>query len=383
MKNKKKILIFIDWFLPGYKAGGPIRSIANLIEHLKQFFDFYIITRNTDYLESKPYSNIQSNEWINFSDGVKVFYVSNKNVNKKILTKITHELDFDIVYINGIYSFYFSILPIFIVKKLSKKIIVSSRGMLSQQAFSRKKFKKSVFVFLSKLFNLYKYITFHVTSSVEFTDVSALFKKNEILEIANLPRKLNESVFLTRIKNPGTLHLASIARISQEKNTKFALEILTQLNEGNVHFDIYGSIYDKDYWNECQKIINSFPENIKVEYKGTVDTGGVVETFAKYHFSFMPSVAENYGHSILESFIAGTPVITSSNTPWKKLEEQKIGWDLSVDNKQKFVEILKKCISMSNDEYSVLSKNSFLFAQNVLNNNNLVDQYLKMFDYEQ
>ena len=32
---KKKILIFIDWYLPGYKAGGPVQSVANLVENLK------------------------------------------------------------------------------------------------------------------------------------------------------------------------------------------------------------------------------------------------------------------------------------------------------------------------------------------------------------
>jgi len=29
-KDKKKILVFIDWYLPGYKAGGPVRSMANI-----------------------------------------------------------------------------------------------------------------------------------------------------------------------------------------------------------------------------------------------------------------------------------------------------------------------------------------------------------------
>ncbi|CAN5434615.1 hypothetical protein BH10BAC1_BH10BAC1_14720 [soil metagenome] len=30
---KKKVLIFIDWYLPGYKAGGPRQSVANLVAH--------------------------------------------------------------------------------------------------------------------------------------------------------------------------------------------------------------------------------------------------------------------------------------------------------------------------------------------------------------
>jgi hypothetical protein len=33
--TKKKILVFVDWYLPGYKAGGQIRSVASMVGHLK------------------------------------------------------------------------------------------------------------------------------------------------------------------------------------------------------------------------------------------------------------------------------------------------------------------------------------------------------------
>ena len=39
MKNKK-VLICIDWFLPAYKAGGPIQSISNMVNHLKNHIEF-------------------------------------------------------------------------------------------------------------------------------------------------------------------------------------------------------------------------------------------------------------------------------------------------------------------------------------------------------
>ena len=47
--TRKKVLITIDWFLPGTKSGGPVRSYANMIAYFKNEFDFYIITRDTDY----------------------------------------------------------------------------------------------------------------------------------------------------------------------------------------------------------------------------------------------------------------------------------------------------------------------------------------------
>jgi len=89
MLAKKKILIFIDWFLPGYKAGGPVRSMANMVEHLAGEYDFYIVTRNTDYQETESYKDIEYNKWVDFKPGVKVFYASpefqNKNTFKRII----------------------------------------------------------------------------------------------------------------------------------------------------------------------------------------------------------------------------------------------------------------------------------------------------------
>ena len=38
-----KILVFIDWYKPAYKAGGPISSVYNLTELLGDEIQFYIV----------------------------------------------------------------------------------------------------------------------------------------------------------------------------------------------------------------------------------------------------------------------------------------------------------------------------------------------------
>ena len=83
MGNKKRILVFIDWFLPGYKGGGPIQSVANLIQHLKDDFDFSVITRDTDYCETTPYKEIKSNQWNVLPDDTRVYYFSEDQLKKK------------------------------------------------------------------------------------------------------------------------------------------------------------------------------------------------------------------------------------------------------------------------------------------------------------
>ena len=38
----KKILVFIGGYLPGYKYGGALRSLVNLVNLLGDEFEFYI-----------------------------------------------------------------------------------------------------------------------------------------------------------------------------------------------------------------------------------------------------------------------------------------------------------------------------------------------------
>ena len=88
---KKKVLIFIDWFLPGINSGGPVRSYFNMISHLEDKFDFYVLTRNKDYCCEKIYDNVLTNDWNVFS---KVAYETrdiNSDFNKKGL-KLSNEI---------------------------------------------------------------------------------------------------------------------------------------------------------------------------------------------------------------------------------------------------------------------------------------------------
>ena len=93
--------------MPGTASGGPVRSCANFIAHLSQEYNFYIITRDTDYCANTPYANVISNTWNKQANGAMVYYVGDTNLTVKKLTTLFKEKTFDTIYINGIYSWYF------------------------------------------------------------------------------------------------------------------------------------------------------------------------------------------------------------------------------------------------------------------------------------
>jgi len=382
IKNKN-ILVFIDWYLPGTKAGGPVRSLANLTAHLSDEFEFWIVTRNTDYCETTPYPEIQADEWIETAPNIHVFYASKKSQNRKTFRTFISDPFFDQVYINGIYSPKYSILPLQLANKANKKIIVAPRGMLNPQAFSSKKVKKKVFLFLAKAFSLYRNVNLHATNKTEKKYIKKhLGTASKITVASNLHRKTANTVWKQKPKQTGEVKLISIARIAPEKGTLFALKVLSELkpeNDEKITFKLFGQVYNEKYWQQCQKVIEQLPEHITVSYEGTAESEKIPELLADSHFLFMPSEGENFGHSILEAFIAGCPVLISDQTPWKNLEQKHLGWDISKKQPERFAEALDKALSMDKKEFSVWSKAAFQFAQQFCNDPKLEDASKKLF----
>ncbi|MEL6194486.1 MAG: hypothetical protein AAFR66_20670 [Bacteroidota bacterium] len=58
MSKQVKLLIFSDWFVPGYKAGGPIRSITNFCLSMAKYLDIYVFTSDRDLGDDQAYKGI-------------------------------------------------------------------------------------------------------------------------------------------------------------------------------------------------------------------------------------------------------------------------------------------------------------------------------------
>src|SRR5699024_8536433 len=133
------------------------------------------------------------------------------------------------------------------------------------------------------------------------------------------------------------------------------------IDHGNVSLDVYGPIEDTSYWERCKNDIRKLPSNIRVDYKGLIPHNLVLSTFEKYHFFLFPTHGENFGHVISESLISGTPVIISDQTPWRNLDKRQVGWDISLQNKNKFTKVLNETLDLEQNEYQVMSEAAFIY----------------------
>lgn len=382
LENKKpKVLIFIDWFSPGYKAGGPVRSMVNMIENLVSDFDFYVVTRNNEYGEKLPYSFLDFNKWISKND-INVYYSSQENQTIANWKKIINDISPNVIFVNGIYSPKFSLYPVIASRNSPQiKTIVSPRGMLAPSAIKIKSLKKRIYLFITKILGVYNAVEWHATNKIEAEQIISIYNiaRSKIVIAPNLSRKLKVN-FEKILKDKNTLLLCSFARIAPEKNTLFAIKSLENINkEFSIEFHIFGDIYDKEYWELCKKEILLLPKNIKIEHKGTVHPDSILDNMRKYHSMFLPSKGENFGHVILESFMAARPVIISDKTPWRNLQAKGVGWDISLDNIDDFQNVIMRLAEMEQEEFDVLCDNAFKYGKEISENVEVVNSYKQMF----
>lgn len=380
--RKQKIAVFIDWYYPCFKGGGPVTSMVNMIETLKEDFDFYVITSDTDYCESKPHPDIVADKFRRLG-GIRVLYLSKFRKLCRMFGVLKRLKDRDVWYINGMYSRYYSLVPL-ILSRFSgvRRVVVAPRGMLSGQAFTAKSFRKKFTVKLLRLLGFYRGVTFHVTSEQECADVKRVMGDDcKVVVAGNLPRCRREDEVPHHEKQAGALSLISVARVSPEKNLLFALEALTQL-EGQVTFDICGPVFNTDYWDQCRQVIAALPENIRVNYLGSKNFTELRDCFEHSDFLLLPSTGENFGHSILESLQNHCPVIISDRTPWRGLEAARAGWDLPLD-KDTFRDVLKRCVAMDDEEYQQWRAGAGAIWAEKLRLKELLATYIAMLRSEQ
>ncbi len=348
----KKILVFADYFLPGFRAGGPIQSLQAIIESLRNDFDFSVITRNHDFNDKTLYS-VPVDEAV-LQNGATVYYQEDKAKSFFSIIKRVRKINPDILYFNSFFSFFYSFLPIFylrIVMRSKTPILIAPRGELSKGALSLKTQKKKCFLTFVKWLGLYKTVNWQVTSQAEEKEIHELFPVTKKVWVTSNLKKVDCDLNAIHEKKSNELNIIFLSRVSRKKNVDFALRVLSLQKKGKITFDIYGPLEDKLYWKECEAIINQLPRNLIVNYCGELTPSQVVETFSKYHLFFFPTRGENFGHVILEALGAGCPVLATDTIPWSNFERADCGWNIPLCHPEQFALALDKMLEMGQEEW--------------------------------
>lgn len=377
-----RILCIASYFLPGFKGGGPIRSIANLAKSLPDRFSFEIFTRDRDLGDARPYSGIECDTWGGQADA-QVFYASPKRFGIAGLKSAVQGRGYDILYVNSLYGVSSSLLPIlwngsWFGPKLP--VLIAPKGGLTTGALAKKPVRKRVFLTMARLMRLYGKAHWHVSSAQEAEDVLRQFPKavSQIHVAPDLAVASDPADGFTKKQRNGKFRLIFLSRISPMKNLLGLIAFLKNTNH-EIKFDIYGPIEDALYWKECQVALGNLPPNIDASYLGQVEPDHVSDVFAKYDLFALPTFGENFGHVILESLQAGTPVLISDQTPWCADPHGAV-MTLSLDHPYAWSQQVDAFAAVDADQYQNLTRAARRYAETYLADDRSLDLHVKMFD---
>lgn len=339
--DRLTILTFVGWYQPGFKAGGPVKSISNLVACLGDEFKFLIITSDRDMGDSVSYPGITPGRW-HAVGKAHVCYLSPAMQRLGWIAKIMRDTPHDVVYLNSFFHPHFSTLPL-LAQRLHlaprRTTILAPRGELSVGALALKAAKKCSFRMISKTIGLHTDLIWQASTELEAVDIRRVFKEDKIK--IKVTESLMVATDLSQSAEPAdqnvtrgegqALRVVFLSRICPMKNLHFALQVLAQVKVP-VEFSIYGPREDAGYWEQCEALIPLLPANISVTYIGPVKPNQVISMLSKHDLFFLPTLGENYGHVITEAIAAGLPLLLSNKTPWCGLEELGIGRDLPLDD---------------------------------------------------
>jgi glycosyltransferase involved in cell wall biosynthesis len=373
------ILLFTDWFEPGYKAGGPIRSCVHFVHQMKERYTIYVFTTDRDLNDTAPYNNIETDKWIDHNKGVKVFYCSPQQLSWGHIKKRVNSIQPDFIYLNSMYSRYFTIYPLLMQRLhlINSKIILAPRGMLKESAVQFKSSKKKLFLRAFRLMGLHRFIHFHATDKTEEQDVKKYFGKVRVTLASNFPGMIKDYPGSIE-KKANELSVIFIGRLHPVKNLDFLLKALQSV-KGNVSLTIVGNAEDEDYVNHCKRIVSSFPQNLQVQFAGEIPNNQLERIIAQHHIFALPTRGENFGHAIFEALAAGKPVLISDQTPWRNLWEAQAGWDLPLQHPDGFTAALQQAVLLGQNDYDSLSRGAWQFVRQFVQQSELQTAYNNIF----
>lgn len=381
--KKPVVLTFCDYYLPGFRAGGPLRTIGNMVEHLGDGLSFRIVTRDHDAGVETRYANCQPGTWQRVGKA-EVMYLPPERLTLPGLRDVINRTDHDVMYLNSFFSPVFTIMPL-VLRRLRlirrRPVVLAPRGEFSPAALRSKRMKKVPYVRAARAMGLYNDLIWQASSEMEEGDIHGLFGRKASVHIAlNLASPVTDTPMLVTAhgKRPGRLKAVFISRVCHSKNLDGALQMLHGLS-GEVELHVYGPKEDPAYWQRCRQLIDRLPANVKVEDHGLVPNDRVPSIMREHDLFLFPTHGENFGHVILESLLAGCPVLLSDRTPWHGLREKGAGWNLPLDRPELFRAALQQCIDMDNRAFQEMSARAIQHGRSVADDRKVVERNRLLF----
>jgi len=325
-----RILHVVPTFYPATYFGGPIHTVYNLCNALARQVDLRVLTTDSAGVNARDRLSVVAVPE-RMPAGYEVYYcakTSGKEFSWELLRRLGPMVRWaDVVHLTGVYSF--TTIPTLLFARLfGKPVMWSPHGALQRWPESRRVWLKALWDRLCRAV-LPARIVIHVTSTEEGVESSLRLPG---VEMVMIPNGVDIPARVSRTPSSGQLRLLFVGRLDPKKGVKNLIEACRmgqgRLNQG-WSLVIAGSGHStyESSLKACARE-NSVVEQVR--FVGHVDGHRKTALFTEADILILPSFTENFGLVVAEALAHGVPVIASTNTPWKRVEEMQCG--LWVDN---------------------------------------------------
>ena len=315
-----KVLSFVSSL--DLSSGGPSRSVPMLAKGLAELgVDITLMAIRSENM------NIHALE----GTSVRLKVIS-PSFSRREIAKFLADERFELIQIQSVWEMPYHKVMVE-ARKLNIPYIVTPRGMLEPWSLSQKKWKKRLAWWLYQRNDVQKSACVFTTAKMEAEHVSAL---GITTCKAVIPNGIETVGYPCKSSIEGVKkQVLFLSRVHVKKGIELLFEAWKRILPDYVDWQllVIGN-GEAEYIHSLENRVENLGLKDCIKILPPVFGEAKIKVYQESALFCLPSFSENFGMVIAEAMSCGTPVITTTNCPWKILNGTKTGWciDLSVDN---------------------------------------------------
>lgn len=335
------------------KSGGGVSAYLQLLaQDLGKIVELHIIchpSENEHELENCKIHYIEGN----LTSFIKM---------KKQFCKLLDEIRPDIIHINGCWMLQCS-LTIFWAKAKGYPVILSPHGMLEPWDIRKNYWTKklpALLLYQKHSINLCNCLI--ATSEIEKSNLLSLnYNKN----VTIVPNGIITNGIECKESWEENKIILFLALYRKNKGIDLLMDSISQIKEKLKGWKIIIAGIESDYTiNDLKLMAQNYGIAEMTEIAGPLFGKEKWNAYRKADVFILPTLNENFGIVIAESYLSGTPVITTKGAPWKLIQDNKCGWWVDRNTKNISKSILEFLATTPNERMRMGLKGAEIVIKN-------------------